>query len=364
MGDRGEWLRAQGARRRCRRGPQVSRWWFPVLGAAGGIAYAIKKHRAVREVLPELRAPWLYLPTPVPPLLPWPAVNRGAARAGRRLMRRQTRVRNGVVLERRVLDLTAGEVALYLYEPPQRSRPSGALLWIHGGAQVAGHPEQDHDLCSMMAEDLQILVVSVDYRLAPEHLFPAAHEDCYAALRWMHEHAADMGIDPNRVAVAGASAGGGLAATVAQHAHDEHLPVAMQVLVYPMLDDRSTLRADGGGRGRLSLTPALNRYAWTSYLGHHPTEADPGRYAAAARRSNLRGLAPAWIGVGDLDLLHDDAVVYAHRLRAAGVRCELHLESGMYHGADAGPTSTAASMTAFRARISAAIGSATAARPC
>lgn len=357
MGNRGGWLRAHDALR------LSWRWLFAVLGVAGGIAYAVKRHGAVREVLPELRAPWLYLPTPLPPLLPWPAVNRVSARAGRQLMRRRSQVLHGVALERRVLDLATGEVALYLYEPPQRCRPSGALLWIHGGALVAGHPEQDHDLCSMIAAEQQILVLSVDYRLAPEHLCPVAHEDCYEALRWMHEHAADLGIDPSRIAVAGASAGGGLAATVAQQAHDEHLPVALQVLVYPMLDDRSTMRADHGPRGRVSLTPALNRYAWTSYLGHHPTEADPGRYAAAARRIDLRGLAPAWIGVGDLDLLHDDAVTYAHRLHAARVPCELHIEPGMYHGADVGPTSTAASMTAFRARISAAIGAATTARP-
>ena len=122
-----------------------------------------------------------------------------------------------------------------------------------------------------------------------------------------------------------------------------------------MLDDRSVLRAVHHRRGQVAFTSALNRYSWTSYLGHRPTASPSGEYAAAARREDLWGLPPAWIGVGDLDLLFDDAVTYADRLRKAGVPCELHIEPGMYHGADAELAASVPSMRHFRELLMAAI---------
>jgi acetyl esterase/lipase len=155
-----------------------------------------------------------------------------------------------------------------------------------------------------------------------------------AVLRWMREHADELGIDPDRIAVVGASAGGGLSAAVAQRSHDEGIPLRAQVLVYPMLDDRTALRVDHDGRGRFGWTPASNRFGWSAYLGREPRLTDAPEYAAPARREDLTGLAPAWIGVGDLDLFYDEDVEYAERLTASGVPCRLVTVAGMYHAAD------------------------------
>ncbi len=328
------------------------------VGLMAAALYGVRRYRAVREVAAALRAGWLYLPCIVPPVMPLPGCNRAAARIARRLLRRRTRVRPGVSMRQVVISEPESddELHAYLYEPTGRSEPSGALLWIHGGDLVVGHPEQDHELCSGLADQLEIAVLSVDYRLAPDHPFPASHDDCYAALRWLRHHAAALGVDPDRIAVGGASAGGGLAATVAQHAHDDRSPVAFQLLVYPMLDDRTTLRPRDRRLGRIAFTPAMNRYGWSSYLGRRPSFADPGRYAAASRRSNLSGLPAAWIGVGSLDLVHDEAVSYAHRLQDAGVACQLHVEPGMYHGADVGLSASVSSMRLFRERMATALG--------
>ncbi|MBX7432856.1 alpha/beta hydrolase [Mycobacterium sp. Y57] len=228
--------------------------------------------------------------------------------------------------------------------------PRPAVLWIHGGGYVLGSPQFEGFLTGPIACEIGAVVVSPDYRLAPEHPYPAALDDCMATLRWMRDHADELGIDPGRVAVGGASAGGGLSAAVAQRSHDEGISLRAQVLVYPMLDDRTVLRADHAGRGRFMWTPASSRFGWTSYLGREPRMSDAPEYAVPARREQLEGLAPAWIGVGDLDLLYDEDVAYAGRLRAAGVPCELVTVPGMYHAAD-GLAPKAPSMQRFRASM-------------
>ena len=231
---------------------------------------------------------------------------------------------------------TAEGVRVLVYDAPGRERPSGALLWIHGGGLVLGVPEQGHDVCTRFAEEAGVLVASVEYRLAPEHPFPAGLDDCLAALRWLHEQADALGIDPSRIAVGGDSAGGGLAAAVCQRALDDGGPaVAFQLLEYPMLDDRTVLRTDLDAHGVYLWTPASNRYAWTAYLGGEPSlDGEPPAHAVPARREDLAGLPPAWVGVGDLDLFLDEDVAYARRLEAAGVPCELLVVPGMWHGAD------------------------------
>jgi acetyl esterase/lipase len=240
-------------------------------------------------------------------------------------------------------------VEVFVYDGPARSRPSGVLLWIHGGGFVMGHPATYHELCSRFAYDVGIVVVSVDYRLAPEHPFPAGLADGYATLKWVHDHADDLGVDRSRIAIGGDSAGGGLAAALAQLAHDRgEVPVCFQLLVYPMLDDRTVLRTDHAGTGSFVWTPTSNAFGWTSYLGHPPRDGEDRPYAVPARRADLTGLPPAWIGVGDLDLFHAEDLAYAQRLQAAGVPCQLEVVAGMYHGADA-IFRTSSAMNAFRA---------------
>ncbi|MGY4710651.1 alpha/beta hydrolase [Mycolicibacterium sp. CBM1] len=224
-----------------------------------------------------------------------------------------------------VLTLPSG-VGVRLYRPAGASGPTPGLVWIHGGGYVLGTAAQDDALCRRFVERLQITVASVDYRLAPEHPYPAPLEDCYTVLRWL---AGLPGVDGDRVAIGGASAGGGLAAALALLARDrgEVQPV-FQVLVYPMLDDRSVGRhLDDPGHRLWNATS--NRFGWTSYLGG----ADPA-LAVPARRSDLAGLPPAWLGVGTLDLFHDEDLAYAARLQEAAVPCEVHVVPGAFHGFD------------------------------
>lgn len=229
------------------------------------------------------------------------------------------------------------EVQVWLYERQDRAEtaPTGALLWFHGGGYIGGTPAQDHLLCSRVARDLGVLVVSVDYRLAPAHPYPGALDDGAAVLRWVVESAEGLGVDTSRLAVGGASAGGGLAAALAQRALDEGTALAYQLLVYPMLDDRT---GAGGvevpGRGEFVWTARANAEGWGAYLGHRAGEAEDRPWAVPARREDLTGLPPAWIGVGELDLFLDENLEYARRLRAAGVGARVRVEPGMYHAAD------------------------------
>ena len=199
---------------------------------------------------------------------------------------------------------------------------------------MAGTAQFEVAHAAPLVRDIGAVAVSPDYRLAPENPFPAALDDCMATLQWMGKHADELGIDPDRIAVCGASAGGGLAAAVAQRAFDEGIPLRAQALVYPMIDDRTALRDDLAGRGELTWSPKSNRFGWTAYLGREPRLSDAPEYAAPARRTDLAGLPPAWIGVGDLDVFYDEDVAYAEKLKAAGVPCELVTVAGMYHGAD------------------------------
>ena len=168
---------------------------------------------------------------------------------------------------------------MLVYDAPEREQPGGALLWIHGGGLVLGGPEQGHDVCTRLAEEAGVFVASVEYRLAPEHPFPAGLDDCLAALRWLHGQAAVLGIDPSRIAVGGDSAGGGLAAAVCQRALDDGGPaVAFQLLEYPMLDDRTVLRTDLDPDG--------------CTCGHLPPTATRGRPTSAASRRSTPNRPP------------------------------------------------------------------------
>ncbi|MBB2771848.1 MULTISPECIES: alpha/beta hydrolase [Mycolicibacterium] len=284
------------------------------------------------------------------PVLPYVAApsSRRSMLVTRAFTRLPTPAGDGVTVTESRVGETAVRVVITAPAGGGTSRP--AVMWIHSGGFVVGSPQLERFITGQIARELGATVVSPDYRLAPEHAVPAALDDCMATLRWMRTNADRLGIDADRIVVGGASAGGGLAATVAQRSLDEGCPLRGQALAYPMLDDRSVLRADHGGRGRFVWTPASNRFGWTAYLGHPPDTSEAPAYAAAARRSELSGLAPAWIGVGQLDLLHDDCVSYAERLESSGVPCELITVPGMYHAADA-IAARALSMQTFRASM-------------
>jgi len=242
-------------------------------------------------------------------------------------------------------------VRVLLTTPTGAASRRPAVLHLHGGGMVVGSPQFEAFESGRLARELDAVVVSPAYRLAPEHPFPAALDDCMATLKWMRDNADELGIDRDRIGVVGSSAGGGLSAAVAQRSSDEGIGLRAQVLGYPMMDDRTALRDDHGGRGRFMWTPASSRWAWTAYLGREPHEAGAPEYAAPARRVNLTGLPPAWVGVGDLDILFDEGVDYAERLRAHGVPCELVAVPGMYHGAD-GIKPKVPAMRAFRRGMS------------
>lgn len=209
------------------------------------------------------------------------------------------------------------------------------LLWMHGGGLIIGSPQQNDRPMFQIVRHTGIVVVSVDYRLAPNHPFPAPLDDCYAALKWVHAHAATLGIDPNRIGIGGESAGGGLAASLVQLAHDRgEISPIFQLLIYPMLDDRSALRTDVAQGELLTWTPQNNRFGWESYLGHACGFDDVRPYAVPARREDLTGLPPTWIGVGTLDLFYDENVDYARELQRSGVDCELVVIKGAFHGFD------------------------------
>jgi len=242
---------------------------------------------------------------------------------------------------------------------PRDGASGAALLWLHGGGLIVGALRMDDARCGTFARELGLVVVSVNYRLAPEHPFPAALDDANAAWGWLLGAAAELGVDPARVAIGGASAGGGLAACLAQRLRDEGgVQPAAQLLVYPMLDDRTAARRELDDAGHLVWHNRSNRAGWSAYLGGEPGAPEIPAYAVAARRADLRGLPPAWIGVGDLDLFLGEGRAYAERLARAGVDLTLHEVAGAPHGFDAlAPgvplaRSFAASQVAFlRARL-------------
>ncbi|WP_433697654.1 alpha/beta hydrolase [Nocardiopsis sp. CA-288880] len=242
--------------------------------------------------------------------------------------------RDAVVDGVRFRDLSEDGVDVRVYEPEAGASGAG-LLWIHGGGLVIGQPSQDDRFCSTAARDTGLVVVSVDYRLAPEHPFPAAADDCVAAWDWFQRSCERFGVDADRIVVGGQSAGGGLAACLVQRLHDRGgVQPRAQLLGCPMLDDRTAARTELDGERHWVWNNRLNRFGWHAYLGREPGgEAEP--YAAAARRDDLRGLPPAWIGVGDIDLFFEEATGYARRLREAGVDCELEVAPGAPHGFEA-----------------------------
>ncbi|MBI3246548.1 MAG: alpha/beta hydrolase [Deltaproteobacteria bacterium] len=227
----------------------------------------------------------------------------------------------------------APDVFVRIYQPTDRPATLPALLWIHGGGYVLGSVERDDLLAKHLAKVGQCVVASVEYRLAPEHPFPAPVEDCYAALKWLAAQSAEFGVNTSRIAIGGASAGSGLAAGLALLTRDRaEVELAFQLLIYPMIDDRNIAPANATVPDTLVWTRENNLMGWRALLGCEPGGADVSPYAAASRATDLKGLPPAYIPVGDLDLFLDENITYAQRLLAAGVPTELHVYPGAFHG--------------------------------
>jgi acetyl esterase len=227
------------------------------------------------------------------------------------------------------------DVSVRVYRPAQPAAGTlvPGIVMIHGGGFVIGSVEAEHAGAAVMAIDTGSVVVSVDYRLAPEHPYPAGLHDCYAALTYLHAEAGALGVDTGRVALAGASAGGGLSAATALLARDRGgPPVCFQLLQIPELDDR----LQTGSMEAFVDSPMWNRplavQSWQAYLGPLYGAADVPAYAAPARAADLSGLPPAYISTAENDPLRDEGITYAQRLLQAGVSVELHQFPGTFHG--------------------------------
>lgn len=229
----------------------------------------------------------------------------------------------------------APDVMVRIYQPETRPDTLPALLWIHGGGYVLGSVQGDDLKAKSLALSLNCVVASVEYRLAPEHPFPAPLEDCYAALKWLASSADQFGINTARIAIGGASAGGGLAAGLGLLARDRaEVDLCYQLLIYPMIDDTNVEQAGPGVPDAPLWTRANNLVGWRSYLGQEPGSDGVSAYAAAFRATDVRGLPPTYIGVGTPDLFRDENIAYAQRLMQAGVPTELHVYADGFHGFD------------------------------
>ncbi|MGE0387729.1 MAG: alpha/beta hydrolase [Gammaproteobacteria bacterium] len=250
----------------------------------------------------------------------------------------------------------APEVMVRVYMPEDRPAVLPGLFWIHGGGYIVGNVGMDDVRMRHLALKVGCVVVSVEYRLAPEHPYPAPIEDCYTGLAWMHAHAAALGVDPRRIAVGGASAGGGLAAALALLARDRaQIPLAFQLLIYPMLDDRNATPASHAIVDPRVWNRDANLFGWECYLGGRAGGDDVPCHAAAGRATDLAGLPPAFVAVGGLDLFVDEDIDYARRLNQAGVATELVVYPGAVHGFD-GYAPTARISRRFQSDLRAALG--------
>ncbi|MEJ2889610.1 alpha/beta hydrolase [Actinomycetospora aeridis] len=216
-----------------------------------------------------------------------------------------------------------------------RTGDAPGLLWIHGGGYASGAPEYEAAGLRPLISGSGAVVVSPAYRLSTEAPYPAALDDCYAALRWLRDHAERLGVRSDRIAVAGASAGGGLTAATTLYARDRgKVAVAFQMPIYPMIDDRGDTASTRDNDAPV-WDAVTNRSAWRMYLGDLAGTADVPAYAAPARATDFSGLPPTLTYVGDIEAFRDETVAYVENLRAAGVPVEFREFPGAYHGFDA-----------------------------
>ena len=237
----------------------------------------------------------------------------------------------------------AYKLRLCLYRPEHRNeaRALPAIFYVHGGGFVLGSPEMADDYLAELANEANAVIVAVDYRLAPEHPFPAPLEDCYRGLAWLQRQRATLGVNAENPVIMGHSAGGGLAAALSQLARDRgEIALAGCVLIYPMLDHR-TGRTDAlttnPGTGAFSWSREANQFCWQSYRGHYTGDDDSAKLFSPALADDLTHMPPSYIAVGALDLFLDENIAYARQLSRSGVPVELHVYPGVPHMFDVHP---------------------------
>ncbi|MCY1145632.1 alpha/beta hydrolase [Actinoplanes sp. Pm04-4] len=242
------------------------------------------------------------------------------------------------------------DITVRIYRPVNATGTLPGIFYIHGGGMILGSVEGEDVPATLICDQTNSLVVSVEYRLSPEHPHPAPVEDCYAGLVWMAKNAAELGFDPERLAIYGASAGGGLTIATALLARDRGGPALKFMMpIYPMIDDTNTTASSDEIVDIGIWDRAGNIEAWAWYLGGKPAD----QYAAPTRASDLAGLPPAFIDVGTVDLFRDEDIAFAQRLMAAGVPTELHVHPGSYHAAETFAADAALSQRIWAMRLDA-----------
>ncbi|KAF9883580.1 hypothetical protein FE257_003179 [Aspergillus nanangensis] len=244
-------------------------------------------------------------------------------------------------------------ICVYQFSPKNSTStaPGPAVVHFHGGGMIQGNVELFRRMLSLQVQQTGVQVFSVDYRLAPEKPHPTPVEDCYAGLTWVHQHAEELAVDRSRMATMGESAGGGLAAGVALMARDRGLspPLAKQILIYPMLDDRNTVPIP-------SLEPLAlwrnddNITGWTALLGKDIGTDNASPYAAPARATSVDGLPPTYLDVGELDIFRDEDIAYVGRIAAANISVELHVYPSLPHAFEVYAPNTKATQRAVADR--------------
>lgn len=238
-----------------------------------------------------------------------------------------------------VVSLDGTKVAVHRFEPsgihePLASQP--AAVYVHGGGLIGGSIATCRHTVERTAHVASVQIFAVEYRLAPEHPFPAAVEDVYATIQWLQSNAPSLHIDPARIGLFGSSAGGGIAAGTALLARDKPFdyPIARLILQYPMLDDRTTFEDDHALVQFVNWNVRLNDMGWKAYLGADQKERDDKTciYAAPGRAQSLEGLPPTYVEVGGLDLFRDETIAFVGRLACANNDVEFHLYPGVTHG--------------------------------
>lgn len=241
----------------------------------------------------------------------------------------------GVLTSDHMIPSTSERPALMirLYTPVGVDRPMPAMLYIHGGGFVLGEVGHFDAQCQQLARGADLVVASVEYRRAPEHPYPAPLHDSFAALRWLHRAAEDLGIDPGRIGVGGTSAGAGLAAGLALFVRDQGgPPIAFQFLEAPMLDHRGATASSRSIDDAKVWNRAANETAWRAFLGEDHLEREVEPYASPAIAADLSRLPPAYLCIGAHDIFRDEAFEYARRLLEAGVPTEFHAYEMGFHG--------------------------------